>query len=230
MSLRQIDDALAEKTRPRAHRSRDVRDKTAEVLALADIRAGQHIVDFLPFRGYFTRLFASLVGPQGHVFAAVPRDLTRIERIAKGKTEVEALAARQSNITLISGLAQAAGDPPSGVDLFWIAQNYHDLEGSFMRPVDMSRFNAIVYQVLNPGGTYVIIDHSAHSDCPHDAASHLHRIDPMIVRRQVESVGFVLESKSTLLANPADSMLKSIFRRGARYHTDRFLLKFRKPS
>jgi predicted methyltransferase len=174
--LHLIKDALADKTRPRAHRSRDVRDKTAQVLALLDIQPGQRVVDLLPFRGYFARLFANLVGDPGRVFAAIPCDLTRIDRIAKGKLELEALAAIRPNVTVISGPAQAAGAPPRGVDLFWISQNYHDLEGSFMGPLDIGSFNAAVHQALSPGATYVVIDHSARADCPRDAARRLHRI------------------------------------------------------
>lgn len=211
-----IHDALADRTRPRAHRNRDVRDKTARVLALLDIRLGQRVVDLLPFRGYFTRLFASLVGDRGHVFSAVPCDLTRIERIAKGKVELEALAATRSNITVISGPAETAGSPPNGIDLFWIAQNYHDLAGNFMGPLDMGNFNAAVHRSLSPGGRYVIIDHSAHAGGSPDIASRLHRIDPKIVRRQAESAGFVLERKSALLADPTDSMTTGIFSRGTR--------------
>lgn len=225
-----IDDALADTTRPSVQRNRDVRDKTAQVLALLDIRPGERVVDLLPFRGYFTRLFMNLVGDTGRVFAAVPCDLTRIKRIAEGKLELEALASNRSNLTVISGPAQAAGVPPKGIDLFWISQNYHDLEGSFMGLLDMGCFNTAVHRALRPGVAYVIIDHSAHADCPRDVASRLHRIDPTVVQRQVESVGFVLEMKSDLLANPADSMTTGIFSRGTRHHTDRFILKFRKPA
>jgi predicted methyltransferase len=224
-----IDEALADKSRPRAHRSRDVRDRTAEVLAFVDIRPGQRVVDLLPFRGYFTRIFATLVGQTGHVFAAIPPDLTHIERIARGKLEIEEFAAKRPNVTVLSGPALAAGGPPKGIDLFWISQNYHDLEGSFMSPLDMARFNSAVYRSLNAGGAYVVVDHSARADCPRDVARRLHRIDPEIVQQQVEGAAFVLESRSALLANSEDPSTSGIFSRGTRYHTDRFILKFRKP-
>jgi predicted methyltransferase len=225
-----VAEALTDASRPRAHKSRDLRDRTADVLALLDIRPGQHVVDLLPFRGYFTRLFATLVGPRGHVYAAVPSDVTRIERIAKGKMELEELAVTRSNVSVISGTAQSAGGPPRGIDLFWLSNNYHDLEGPFMGPLDMGRFNAAVYRSLKRGAAYVIIDHAAKIGCPTDVARRLHRINPGLVRRQVEDAGFVLESTSALLANPEDPGTAGIFGRGIRYHTDRFILKFRKPD
>jgi predicted methyltransferase len=198
-------------------------------LALAEIRPGQRVVDLLPFRGYFTRLFADLVGGEGCVFAAVPSDQTRIDRIARGKLELEELAAARPNVHVISGPAQNAGNPPGSIDLFWLSQNYHDLEGPFMGPLDMGRFNSAVYRAMKPGAIYFVIDHSAPPGWPPEVARRLHRIDPLLVQRQVEGVGFFLEEKSTLLANAADVKTASIFARSVRYHTDRFILKFRKP-
>jgi predicted methyltransferase len=225
-----IAEVLADETRPRTHRSRDVRDKTAQLLALLGIRTGQRVVDLLPFKGYFTRLFSTLVGDTGRVFAAVPSDVTRIARIADAKLELEAFAAGRSNVTVISGSAQVAGCPPERIDLFWISMNYHDLESGFMGPLDMARFNSAIYRVLSPGAAYVIVDHSAHPGSPREATSRLHRIDPLTVQRQVESVGFVLGMRSDLLAEPTDPRTNSIFSHGRRYHTDRFILKFTKPA
>jgi len=97
--------ALADTTRPRRDISRDRRDRTLELLRFAAIGAGDVIVDFLPFRGYFTHLFSSIVGKDGQVYAAIPDRLTAIERIANGKMEIAASLADRKNITLITGAA-----------------------------------------------------------------------------------------------------------------------------
>lgn len=225
-----IAEALADETRPRAHRSRDVREKTAQLLAVLGIRTGQRAVDLLPFKGYFTRLFSILVGDTGCVFAAVPCDVTRIARIADAKLELEAFAADRSSVTVTSGPAQAAGCRPGRIDLFWTSLNYHDLESGFMGPLDMARFNSVVYRALRPGAAYAIVDHSAHPGSQREATNRLHRIDPLTVQRQVESVGFVLGMRSDLLAEPTDPRMNSVFNYGRRYHTDRFMLKFTKPA
>ncbi|MBB5468194.1 MULTISPECIES: hypothetical protein [unclassified Paraburkholderia] len=59
-------------------------------MCFASSTSGQAI--FLPYRGYFTRLFASLAGDHGRVFAAIPAELTKIERIEAGQSEVEQFA------------------------------------------------------------------------------------------------------------------------------------------
>ena len=221
--------AMADKSRPRRDVSRDERDHTAEVLSFIGVGPGQVVVDFLPFRGYYTRLFASMVGEQGRVFAAIPTALTVIERIEKGRAEIEAFSASLSNLVLIDGRPELAGSPPCPVDLFFISQNYHDLHDAFMGPVDISAFNRSVFSSLKPGGKYVIIDHTADASAGPDATETLHRIRPELVRDEVEAAGFLYESKSAVLANNRDPKIGSIFGRAIRYHTDRFILKFKKP-
>jgi predicted methyltransferase len=54
--------AMKDKSRPGRDIARDVRDNTSKVLSFAGVKPKQFVVDFLPFRGYYTRLFASMVG------------------------------------------------------------------------------------------------------------------------------------------------------------------------
>jgi predicted methyltransferase len=58
----------------------------------------------------------------------------------------------------------------------------------------------------------------------------LHRIDPAIVKKQVEAAGFRFVGESKLLANPADDHSKKVFDKTIRGHTDQFIYKFRKPA
>jgi predicted methyltransferase len=222
--------ALADKSRPARDRARDKRDHIGEVLAFASIAPGEIVADFLPFRGYFTRLFAALVGVAGRAYAVVPEDLTRIERIAKGRAEIAAFAADESTIELASGPVAQAGALPEPVDLFWISENYHDLHNGFVGPVDIDAFNAAVFGALKPGGRLIIIDHVAGKGVRRDVTEKLHRIEPAVARREIEAAGFKWDGESAALANPADRHASSIFARGMRYHTDRFIHRFRKPT
>jgi predicted methyltransferase len=221
--------ALADPSRPRRDFSRDERDKTLELLRFAAIDAGDVIVDFLPFRGYFTRLFSSIVGDNGHVYAAIPERLTAIERIARGRTEIAASLEQRKNVTLIGGPPELAGSPPRPLDLFWISQNYHDLHDKFMGPVNITQFNKSVYEALKPGGRYIIVDHAALKGSPQNVTETLHRIEEAEVTREVEAAGFSFEKRSSVLANNNDPHTRGIFSRGLRYHTDRFVLRFVKP-
>jgi predicted methyltransferase len=222
--------ALADKSRPARDRARDKRDQIGEVLAFASIAPGEIVADFLPFRGYYTRLFAALVGAAGRAYAVVPEDLSRIERIAKGRAEIAGFAASEPTIKLASGPAARAGALPEQVDLFWISENYHDLHNVFMGPVDIGAFNADVFKALKPGGRLIIIDHVAAKGAPRDVTANLHRIEPAVARREIEAAGFKWDGASDALANPADRHASSVFARGIRYRTDRFIHRFRKPS
>ena len=210
--------------------ARDKRDRIGEVLAFASIAPAEIVADFLPFRGYYTRLFAALVGVAGRAYAVVPEDLTRIERIAKGRAEIAAFAAGEPTIELASGPVAQAGALPEPVDLFWISENYHDLHNAFMGPVDIGAFNAAVFAALKPGGRLIVIDHVAAKGAPPDVTEKLHRIEPVVARREIEAAGFKWDGQSDALANPADRHASSIFGRGIRYHTDRFIHWFRKPA
>jgi predicted methyltransferase len=221
---------LADKGRPARDRARDKRDRIGEVLAFASISPGEIVADFLPFRGYYTRLFASQVGAAGRAYAVVPEDLTRIERIAKGRAEIAAFAASEPTIKLASGPVAQAGALPEPVDLFWISENYHDLHNAFMAPVDIGAFNAAVFKALKPGGRLLIIDHVAAKGAPQDVTEKLHRIEPAVARREIEAAGFKWDGESDALVNRADRHACSIFARGVRYHTDRFIHRFRKPA
>jgi predicted methyltransferase len=58
----------------------------------------------------------------------------------------------------------------------------------------------------------------------------LHRIDPALVRREVESAGFVYDGDSQLLRNPADPHTASVFDPAIQGHTDQFFMRFHKPA
>ncbi|MFT4065935.1 hypothetical protein [Paraburkholderia sp.] len=209
--------------------ARDVRDRTADVLGFIDIAPGDRVVDFLPFRGYFTRLFASMVGDHGCVFAAIPAGLNKIGRIDAGRQEVERIALDRRNVALLDGGAGVAGAPPADIDVFFVGQNYHDLHAPLMGPVDIRSFNDAIFRALRPGGRYIIVDHVALPDARPEVPATLHRIDPAVARREVEAAGFEYAGEHDALRNRGDPRTASIFARGIRYRTDRFILKFRKP-
>jgi predicted methyltransferase len=153
----------------------------------------------------------------------------KIQRISEASEQVAAFAENHPNTQLCSGRIEKLGGVPKCIDLFWISQNYHDLHDAFMGPVDIPAFNKAVFGVLRRGGLYVIADHSAGLQPPDDATERLHRIGALQIRREVEAAGLVYADSSPAMRNPADTHTSSVFARGTRFHTDRFVLKFRKP-
>ena len=217
--------AVADAGRPQADRDRDAVRKPGEMLALAGVHPGTTMVEMLPGGGYFTRIFSKAVGSTGHVYAVIGDAPPNPARPAP----VLAIAAdpAYSNVQV---LAQAftAFAPPAPVDLVWTSENYHDLHLARLN-LDVAAVNHAVFNSLRPGGLYVVVDHAATAGSPVTVADTLHRIDPAIVRREVEAAGFVFVRQSDTLQNPADPHNIPVFDPAIRGHTDQFVLVFRRP-
>ena len=222
--------AVADTSRPTTDTMRDADRKPAETLAFSGVKPGDVVADYAAGQGYFTRLFADLVGPDGHVYAVVPSLLFVYPNIVKGIAEIEAWAVHRANVTVIFASPLEGVRYPEKLDVFWISQNYHDLKDGFMGPVDIAAFNRKVFAALKPGGLYIILDHVAAPGSPANVTDTLHRIEPSVVRSEVEAAGFEFVEKSAILANPSDPHSASVFDISVRGHTDQFIFKFRKPQ
>ena len=119
---------------------------------------------------------------------------------------------------------------PAPVDLIFTARNYHDFKITQYQMGDSIALDRVAFAALRPGGLYVIIDHSAISGSAEDQTHPLHRIDQAVVRREVESVGFVYDGESQILRNAQDPRTASVFDPSIRGHTDQFFMRFRKPG
>ncbi|WP_216851035.1 hypothetical protein [Acidisphaera sp. L21] len=72
-------------------------------------------------------------------------------------------------------------------------------------------------------------DHAAAAGASTSDTPSLHRIDPVSVREEVETAGFVLDSQSTILANKDDLHSFKVFDPTIKGQTDRFAYRFVKP-
>ncbi|THD63651.1 methyltransferase [Phenylobacterium sp.] len=220
--------ALGDIKRPPADSSRDVARKPAELLALAEVKPGQKVADFMMGGGYFTRILSPAVGPKGQVYAYQIGELIKM-RPASG-TDQQKVVADYANVTALNGPIAHAG-LPEGLDLVLTVQNYHDLHLKAFPADNADTVNKEVFKALKPGGLYVIVDHAATPGSPLAVADSLHRIDEAIVKQEVEAAGFKLVAEDDkLLASPADAHDKNVFDPAIRGHTDQFILKFRKPK
>ena len=221
--------ALANAARPDADRKADALRKPAELVAFAGLKPGQKVLELIPGKGYFTRIFSQVVGPAGHVYELVTAE--EIKASATAADPIKAIAADKtfSNVTvLIQPVSSFLAPEP--VDLVWTSQNYHDLHDTAFGPANIPAFNASVFKALKPGGVFMIVDHAAAAGAGVSETQTLHRIDPAAVKTEVEAAGFTLEAQSDLLRNPADSHALKIFDPAIRGKTDKFVFKFRKPA
>ena len=222
--------AVADPSRPDSDTTRDADRKPEQTLVFAGVKSGDKVADYVADAGYFTRLFADVVGSNGHVYAVEPTAFFQFEHFVKAVAELQGYAVTHPNVTVTTAAALEGLRFPEKLDLFWISRNYHDLHDKFMGPVDTAAFNKAVYDDLKPGGFYIVLDHSAAPGAAADVTETLHRIESSTVRREVEAAGFKFDSESSILANPADPRTAKVFDPTIRGHTDQFILKFRKPN
>ena len=209
-----IQAAVADSSRPANDTAVDPLRKPAETLDFAGVKPGDKIAELAPGAGYFTRILAKAVGPNGKIYTFAP-----LRPNAPPPTPVAA------NVSPLNG-AYADFAVPEPVDMVWTSRNYHDFQNAMP---DMTAFNRKVYAALKPGGVYVILDHAAAADAPDDVHRTLHRSKEAVARREAEAAGFRFVASSNALRNPADDKTKRVFDSGEHNATDQYILKFEKP-
>jgi predicted methyltransferase len=221
--------AQLDKARPAEDIARDMDRKPAEMVHFSGIKPGDVVVDIVPGKGYFTRIFAKAVGPAGHVYAYFPIE---IDAMLKGKepsvTAVTNDTTNYPNASLVHApLSKFA--VPKAPDVVWTSQNYHDFHDTLFGTLDVAGVNRAIFNALKPGGVYVVLDHAAAAGSGLRDTETLHRIDPEAVRKEVMAAGFEFAGEYDRLKNPADPHTKNVFDPSVRGKTDQFVYKFRKP-
>ncbi len=205
--------------------------KLAELIPFTRVEAGATVIDVYPGDGDWTRLFSDLVGPQGRVYSFVPAEVAHFKTDPVGRMRTLAGAPGRENIEVVSADLVALPDVTPAADVVWLHLFYHDLHTALIqaRGATAARFNRAVYERLKPGGVYVIVDHAAAAGTGTSDAQSLHRIDPAVVREEVEAAGFVLDAESSLLAKTDDPHASKVFDPAIKGETDRFAYRFVKP-
>jgi predicted methyltransferase len=124
--------------------------------------------------------------------------------------------------------------PAGSVDVVLVVKVYHDLywvdpTGEWPK-VDTAAVLDRLVRSLKPGGTLVVVDHSAKAGTGSSVASSLHRIDEAYARHDFESRGLKLVGHSDVLRRPDDARDLISYKGPALGKTDRFVLVFRKPG
>lgn len=222
-----IEGALADPGRPADDKARDASRKPGELLEWAGVEPGDKVADLVMGGGYFTRILAAAVGPEGHVYAYQPEEFIRFQA-SYGENQKK-VASAYGNVTPLTS-AFGALDLPDGLDMVITVQNYHDLHLKHFPKDTAATVNAEVFKALKPGGVYLVVDHVAAPGAGLEAADKVHRIEPSIVKQEVEAAGFKLETESPLLKSAGDPHTASVFDPSIRGKTDQFVLRFRKPA
>jgi predicted methyltransferase len=202
--------------------------KLVELRQFAGVHAGSTVMDVWPGSGDWTRLFSDIVGLEGRVYSFVPAELAHFKSDPVGQMRTLAKEPGRENVEVVSADLVALPESSQSFDVVWLHLFYHDLHTTLMqtRGATPSDFNRAVYERLKPGGFYVIVDHVAASGTGASGAESLHRIDPAVVRDEVETAGFVPDAESNVLGNKDDPHSIKVFDPSIKGRTDRFAYRF----
>jgi predicted methyltransferase len=203
-------------------RTLDERRKPELLLAFYDVRPGMRVLDVSAGRGYNTELLARAVGSTGRVFA---HNSPSLPAAAKAAFEERMKKPFMSNVVHV---LRDFDDPvPADVrdlDLITFNFNYHD---TVHLGVDRARMNKTLFNALKPGGILIVADHSAKPGDGATVTKSLHRIEEIVVRKEISAAGFKLVDSADFLRNPADRRDVTVFKNTVA--NDEFVLKFVKP-
>jgi predicted methyltransferase len=221
--------ALANPARSAKDRERDARDRPAEILAVAGVRAGMAVADVFGAGGYWSELLAYTVGPTGRVLLV--NNPAYVE-FAKKELDARFAGGRLSAVERTVVDPKDLGLGTGTLDAALIVMSYHDLyyvdEKGGWPAIDAGQFLGQVHAALKPGGAFLIVDHSAKPGTGAADAQTLHRIDEAFAQQDLEKHGFRLEKTWDGLRHPEDDRTKLVFDPAIRGKTDRFVHLYRR--
>lgn len=225
--------AVNSSERPATDKARDKGRKPAQVLSILGVKPGMKVLDLSSGGGYYTDILSRVVGDKGEIVAHNAPFV--VNRFAGFFTDKENGWPAKLNTpqwqSNVSKLIAELDNANYGVlnDAAIMVLFYHD---TVWQGVNRKMMNRHIFNSLKPGGSFLIIDHSAKAGSGIADVSINHRIDKQAVIDDLTSVGFELKIDSNLLANLKDTR-DYPFTRDAktnRDQTDRMVLKFVKPA
>ena len=225
-----IEQAVMASDRSAADRERDAERKPAQMLTFARVSGASQVLELGAGSGYTTELLARILalgaeenidGPV--VYAQNTREV--LEKYVKG-----AFDARMKNphMAIVRPVVRPYADPvPAGAkDLGAVLAVfvYHDLVADGL---DRAGMNRAVFEVMDNGGFYTIVDHAGNPEFTEQRNGQLHRVTEDQVIREVEAAGFELVERGDFLRYPDDPRDQAFFEREE--PVDQFALRFVKP-
>jgi predicted methyltransferase len=215
--------------RSAADLKRDAIDHPAEVLRLAQIRPGMRVADFLAGNGYYSELLSHIVGPKGQVLLL---NNEAYEKWSGKRWQGRLENARLPNVEHRTIDAEHLDLPDHSLDALLLIKVYHDFywvdKDHEWPKMDPNTVLNEIARVLKPGGTLLLVDHSAKPGTGSADAGTLHRIDEAYARADFEKHGFSFVTSSDALRRPDDPRDALTYEGPMVGKTDRFALVFHK--
>lgn len=225
-----VDQALTNENRSEADITSDAQRRPGEVLRFFKIQPGMQVFDVFAGGGYYSELLSYVVGPGGSV---VLYNNDPWNQFVSKAVEARLVDNRLPNVERKIATPESLLDIDAQYDAAIFILGMHDIyyadSDSGWVAIDKDKFLKGIHGLLKDGGILGVIDHNAAAGS--DAAKSgkdLHRVDPAIIIRDLEAVGFHLEATSDILRNAEDDVSTLVFLPENRWKTDRSVMRFRK--
>lgn len=240
-----LDAAIAGRWRDAANVARDRYRHPRETLAFFGVQPRQTVIEITPGAGWYTEILAPYLSARGHYIGATP---AAAADSAGGKRNA-ALRERLASEPAFAGGTLVEFDskdpkfgPDNSADVILTFRNLHN----WLAAGTTEEHLRAAYNVLKPGGVLGVVDHRARPGTDIEASKKSGYVDEQLVIDLAGEVGFTLEARSEVNANPKDTAnhpngvwtLPPVNRHDAaddaKYkaigESDRMTLRFRKPT
>jgi len=230
-SYSDIEQALSNPMRSEKEVELDSLRKPAQVLEFFQIEKGMKVIDVFAGEGYYTEILSHLVGSSGSV-AMYNHSLW--EAYSKEGSDKRVKDNRLPNVYQVMQDLNNTKLKTSYYDAATIILGMHDMflvseKSESGEKIDPAVFLSSLYKGIKPGGMVGVIEHEASIETTPKDSAELHRLNSHFIKKIMLKAGFVFEQQSKIFRNKNDDYNKIVWSKGLRRHTDRAVLRFRKP-
>ncbi len=225
---KKIQEAVDSDIRTAADKERDANRKPRETLEFLGLQEDMRVVELVPGGGWYTMIIAPVVADKGEYYVTL--GTRRINSVIDKHDELSRAEIVPLDVKFVP--TETVGQFDLGkfsigadnVDLVLTFRNLHNF-----LPAARRHINQAAFDVLKPGGLYGVVDHTRRHNEP-DTLENWRRMDPILMIREIQDVGFELADFSDLHYRPDDELRYEVGRKTVTGNTDRFTLLFRKPE
>lgn len=222
-----IKSALNAEIRTEAETDRDRNRKALQTLAFFGLRDDMKVIELIPGGGWYTKILAPVVREKGEYYAALGtgriKDLTNEPGFERIKIVAEDAKLYRKDGERFYSL-DADSLEVKDLDMVLTFRNYHNFSEEGRRSM-----NTMAFSALKPGGVYAVVDHTARH-MEQQTPANRRRIDPVLAIKEIQEAGFEFVDYTDLHYRADDELRYEVGVKTVSGNTDRWTIKFRKPS
>ena len=218
--------AISSDFRSAEDKQRDASRKPLETLLFFGFKADMRVVEILPGGGWYSKILAPALAENGDYYLSIgsARALKILKQQGLDQVQVAEKAVDFEFARRGQGLIHTMDLGVSDVDMVLTFRNLHNFTAQSRKVMHQGIYNA-----LRPGGVYGVVDHTLRHMQPTSDET-WRRLDPVQVIKEITAAGFEFVDYSDLHYRADDTLQFDTVKLPINRNSDRFTLKFQKPS